>query len=39
LTPEAMTNQWHFVSTVLDRNYSVESSPIQYCKDGNKRFS
>ena len=39
LTPEAMTNQWHFVSTVLDRNYSVESSPIQYCKAGNKHFS
>lgn len=39
LTAEAMTNQWHFVSTVLDRDYSVESSPIQYCKAGNKRFS
>lgn len=39
LTPETMTNQWHFVSTVLDRNYSVESSAMQYCKAGNKRFS
>ena len=24
LTPEAMTNQWHFVSTVLDRDFTVE---------------
>jgi alkaline phosphatase D len=39
LTPEAMTNQWHFVSTVLDRDFSVESGAIQYCKAGNKRFS
>ena len=39
LTPEAMTNQWHFVSTVLDRDFSVESGAVQYCKAGNKRFS
>ena len=39
LTPEAMTNQWHFVCTVLDRDYTVESGAIQYCKAGNKRFS
>ena len=39
LTAEAMTNQWHFISTVLDRDYSVESSEILYCKVGNKRFS
>ena len=39
LTADAMTNQWHFISTVLDRNYSVESSEIHYCKAGDKRFS
>ena len=39
LTPEAMTNQWHFVSTVLDRDYSVEKGAMQYCKAGSKRFS
>ena len=39
LTPEAMSNQWHFVSTVLDRDYAVESGAVQYCKAGNKRFS
>jgi alkaline phosphatase D len=39
LTPEAMTNQWHFVSTVLDRDFTVERGAVQYCKAGNKRFS
>ncbi|MDB9706920.1 alkaline phosphatase D family protein [Porticoccaceae bacterium] len=39
LTPEAMTNQWHFVSTVLDKNFTVEQGAVQYCKAGNKRFS
>jgi len=39
LTPEAMTNQWHFVSTVLDRDFTVERGALQYCKAGNKRFS
>ncbi|MDC1453412.1 alkaline phosphatase D family protein [Porticoccaceae bacterium] len=39
LTPETMTNQWHFVSTVLDKNFTVEQGAVQYCKAGNKRFS
>jgi alkaline phosphatase D len=39
LTQEVMTNQWHFVSTVLDKNFTVEQGAVQYCKAGNKRFS
>ncbi len=39
LTPEALTNQWHFVSTVLERDYSVVSAEKQVCKAGDKRFS
>ena len=39
LTPEAITNQWHFVSTVLDRNYTVARADKQICKVGDKRFS
>ena len=39
LTPQAMTNQWHFVDTVLDRQFTVKSAEKQHCKVGNKRFS
>jgi alkaline phosphatase D len=39
LTPEAITNQWHFVSTVLDRDYTVARANKQVCKAGDKRFS
>ena len=39
LTPEAITNQWHFVSTVLDRDFTVLSANKQVCKAGDKRFS
>lgn len=39
LTPEAATNQWHFVSTVLDREFTVSSAEKQHCKLGDKRFS
>ena len=39
LTPEAATNQWHFVSTVLDREFTVSSADKQRCKLGDKRFS
>ena len=39
LTPEAATNQWHFVSTVLDRDFTVTSADKQLCMAGDKRFS
>ncbi len=39
LTPEAATNQWHFVSTVLDREFTVASADQQVCRAGDKRFS
>ena len=39
LTPDAATNQWHFVSTVLDREFTVFSADKQRCKLGDKRFS
>ena len=39
LTPEATTSQWHFVSTVLDKNYTVmDSAPIR-CEAGARQFS
>jgi len=34
-----MTNQWHFVDTVVDRQFTVKSAEKQHCKVGNKRFS
>ena len=39
LTPQAMRNQWHFVSTVLDRRFTVQSSPELVCLAGARRFS
>ena len=39
LTPEAATNQWHFVSTVLDLEFTVSSGDKQVCKAGDKTFS
>ena len=39
LTPEAATNQWHFVSTVLDREFTVSSGDKQVCREGDKKFS
>ena len=39
LTPEAATNQWHFVSTVLDREFTVTSADKQVCMAGDKKFS
>lgn len=38
LTPEAVTNQWHFVSTVLDREFNVLSADKQQCRAGDKQF-
>ena len=39
LTPDSATNQWHFVSTVLDRKFSVTSAEKQRCRAGDRRFS
>ncbi|MDB9952785.1 alkaline phosphatase D family protein [Porticoccaceae bacterium] len=39
LTPKAATNQWHFVSTVLDREFTVSSGDKQVCREGDKKFS
>jgi hypothetical protein len=34
-----MRNRWHFVSTVLDRRFDVQSSPELVCLAGERRFS
>ena len=39
LTSQAMTNQWHFVDTILDRQFTTKTAEKQHCKVGNKRFS
>jgi alkaline phosphatase D len=39
LSPETVTNQWHFVSTVLDREFTVTSADKQVCLAGAKKFS
>ena len=39
LTPEAATNQCHFISTVLDKEFSVASAEKQVCRVGDKTFS
>ncbi len=39
LTPQSMSNRWHFVSTVLDRRYEVSSSKPMVCRRGSRRFS
>ncbi len=39
LTPGAMRAQWHFVSSVLERDYSVSQSEPQICKAGARRFA
>ena len=38
LTPETATNQWHFISTVLDREFNVVTTDLQQCRAGDKRF-
>ena len=39
LTPTEITNQWHFVDTVLDKNYTVTHSAKHVCKAGAKQFT
>lgn len=38
LTPEATMSQWHFVSTVLDRDFTVTDGEQMLCKAGDRRF-
>ena len=39
LTPQEMRNRWHFVSTVLDRRYTVTTSKDTVCPAGLRRFA
>ena len=39
LTPQETLSRWHFVSTVLSREFTVESSETLRCKAGARRFS
>ncbi len=39
LTPDQMTSTWRFVSTVLDRNFSVEESSPLVCRAGTRQFA
>ncbi|MEP0201985.1 MAG: alkaline phosphatase D family protein [Halioglobus sp.] len=39
LTPAAATSEFHYVSTVLDKDYTVESSQVLRCAAGDRAFS
>jgi len=39
LTPKATLSRWHFVSSVLDRRFTVRSSGALTCLHGARRFS
>lgn len=39
LTPTVMTNRWHFVSTVLEREYAVAQGDVLHCEVGSRRFT
>jgi alkaline phosphatase D len=38
-TPQTMRARWHYVDTVLDRNFAVQSSEPLVCKVGERAFS
>jgi alkaline phosphatase D len=38
LTPTCMTNQWHFVDTIMQRDFNVASSSVHVCELGQKKF-
>jgi len=38
LTPEAMSSQWHFVSTILDKNFSTSESKMLVSKAGSRKL-
>jgi alkaline phosphatase D len=39
ITPTQTSNQWHFVDTILSRDFTVSSSVPLICKLGDKKFS
>lgn len=39
LTPQEMRNRWHYVSTILDRRFEVNTSSDLICKVGDRAFS
>lgn len=39
LTPETLTSQWRFVSSVLEREYRVTEGAIHTCRAGERRFT
>jgi alkaline phosphatase D len=39
LTPDATVSQWRFVSSILDRDYTVEETPGLIAKVGARQFS
>lgn len=39
LTPQQMRSRWHFVSTVLDRRFTVTTSEEAVCLAGQRRFA
>jgi len=39
LTPTAMTSQWHFVSTILDKNFSTSASKKLQSKAGSRKLN
>jgi alkaline phosphatase D len=39
LTPRQMRSRWHFVSTVLDRRFTVTTSEEAVCLPGQRRFA
>ena len=38
-TPKSMRTRWHYVSSVLDRNYAVTTSQPLVCRAGERAFS
>ena len=39
LTPQQLRSRWHFVSTVLDRRFTVTTSEDAICQAGQRRFT
>ena len=39
LTPDEMSSQWHFVSTILDKNFSTSVSKMLQCKAGSRKLN
>ena len=39
LTPQTMRARWHYVNTILDRKFAIQSSEPLECKVGDRAFS